>query len=59
LFTVQMEEKLRESLVKTIPLRRMAKPVEIANTILFFASPGADYITGQVLSVSGGLTMHG
>ncbi len=59
LFTVQMEEKLRESLVKAIPLRRMADPVEIANIILFFASPAADYITGQVLSVSGGLTMHG
>jgi 2-hydroxycyclohexanecarboxyl-CoA dehydrogenase len=59
LFTVQMEEKLREALVKAIPLRRMANPVEIANTILFFASPAADYITGQVLSVSGGLTMHG
>jgi 2-hydroxycyclohexanecarboxyl-CoA dehydrogenase len=59
LFTVQMDEKLRESLVKAIPLRRMASPVEIANTILFFASPAADYITGQVLSVSGGLTMHG
>ena len=59
LFTVQMEEKLRDALVKAIPLRRMANPVEIANTILFFASPAADYITGQVLSVSGGLTMHG
>jgi 2-hydroxycyclohexanecarboxyl-CoA dehydrogenase len=54
-----MEEKLREALVKAIPLRRMADPVEIANIILFFASPAADYITGQVLSVSGGLTMHG
>jgi 2-hydroxycyclohexanecarboxyl-CoA dehydrogenase len=59
LFTEQMEEKLREALVKAIPLRRMASPVEIANVILFFASPAADYITGQVLSVSGGLTMHG
>src|SRR5215475_937408 len=59
LFTVQMEEKLREALVKAIPLRRMADPAEIANIILFFASPAADYITGQVLSVSGGLTMHG
>jgi len=59
LFTVAMDEKLRESLVKAIPLRRMANPIEIANVILFFASPAADYITGQVLSVSGGLTMHG
>lgn len=59
LFTVAMDEKLRDSLVRAIPLRRMAAPVEIANAILFFASPAADYITGQVLSVSGGLTMHG
>lgn len=59
LFTVAMDVKLRESLVKAIPLRRMASPFEVANTILFFASPAADYITGQVLSVSGGLTMHG
>jgi 2-hydroxycyclohexanecarboxyl-CoA dehydrogenase len=59
LFTVAMEEKLRDALVKAIPLRRMADPVEIANVILFFTSPAADYITGQVLSVSGGLTMHG
>jgi 2-hydroxycyclohexanecarboxyl-CoA dehydrogenase len=59
LFTVAMDAKLRESLIKAIPLRRMASPVEIANAILFFASPAADYITGQVLSVSGGLTMHG
>ena len=59
LFTEQMEDKLRESLVRAIPLKRTADPVEIANAILFFASPGADYITGQVLSVSGGLTMHG
>ena len=59
LFTVAMDEKLRDALVRAIPLRRMAAPVEIANAILFFASPAADYITGQVLSVSGGLTMHG
>ena len=50
---------LREALVKAIPLRRLAQPVEVANAIVFFASPATDYITGQVLSVSGGLTMHG
>lgn len=59
LFTEAMQESLREALIKAIPLRRMALPSEIANVILFFASPAADYITGQVLSVSGGLTMHG
>ncbi|MGA8707544.1 MAG: SDR family NAD(P)-dependent oxidoreductase [Steroidobacteraceae bacterium] len=59
LFTRAMEEPLRNALIKAIPLRRMALPAEIANTILFFSSPAADYITGQVISVSGGLTMHG
>ena len=59
LFTQAMEEPLRNSLIKAIPLRRMALPAEIANMILFFSSPAADYITGQVISVSGGLTMHG
>ena len=51
--------KLREALVKAIPLKRLAQPAEVANAIVFFAAPATDYITGQVLSVSGGLTMHG
>ena len=59
LFTEAMDEKLRESLIRAIPLRRTAQPWEIAHTILYFSSPATDYITGQVLSVSGGLTMHG
>ncbi|MDP6351621.1 MAG: SDR family NAD(P)-dependent oxidoreductase [Alphaproteobacteria bacterium] len=50
-------EKMRAALTKVIPFRRVAQPQEIANAILFFASARADYITGQVLSVSGGLTM--
>ncbi len=52
-------EKLREAFVKAIPFRRFAKPEEIADAILFFAGPESDYITGQVLSVSGGLTLAG
>lgn len=52
-------EKLREAFVKAIPFRRFAKPQEIADAILFFASPRSDYVTGQVLSVSGGLTFAG
>ena len=52
-------EKLREAFVKAIPFRRFAKPEEIAEAILFFAGPRSDYITGQVLSVSGGLTLAG
>jgi 2-hydroxycyclohexanecarboxyl-CoA dehydrogenase len=52
-------EKLKESFLRAIPFRRFAKPQEIADAILFFASPRSDYITGQVLSVSGGLTFAG
>ena len=50
-------EKMREALTRAIPLRRVGKPSEVADAALFFASPRADYVTGQVLSVSGGLTM--
>jgi len=52
-------EKLREAFVKAIPFRRFAKPQEIADAVLFFASGRSDYITGQVLSISGGLTFAG
>jgi 2-hydroxycyclohexanecarboxyl-CoA dehydrogenase len=52
-------EKLMDSLIRSIPFRRLAKPEEIAAAVAFFASPDADYVTGQVLSVSGGLTMAG
>jgi len=52
-------EKLRDAFVKAIPFRRVGKPEEVADAILFFASGHSDYITGQVLSVSGGLTMSG
>jgi 2-hydroxycyclohexanecarboxyl-CoA dehydrogenase len=56
LFAAQ-PERMREALTRAIPFRRLAQPREIADAILFFAGPGSDYITGQVLSVSGGLTM--
>ena len=52
-------EKLKEALVKAIPFRRLAMPEEVAAPVLFFASDAASFITGQVLSVSGGLTMAG
>ncbi|TXI41814.1 MAG: SDR family oxidoreductase [Mycobacterium sp.] len=52
-------EKLKEALIKAIPFRRLATPEEVAAPVLFFASDAAAFITGQVLSVSGGLTMAG
>jgi 2-hydroxycyclohexanecarboxyl-CoA dehydrogenase len=50
-------ERMREALTRAIPFRRIAQPIEIAHAVLFFLSRRSDYITGQVLSVSGGLTM--
>lgn len=52
-------DKVKEALIKAIPLRRLGKPEEVADAVLFFAGGGASYCTGQVLSVSGGLTMAG
>ncbi|MBO0855148.1 MAG: SDR family oxidoreductase [Nocardia sp.] len=58
LFQAQAEG-LKEALIKAIPFRRLAQPEEVAAPVQFFASPDASFITGQVLSVSGGLTMAG
>jgi 2-hydroxycyclohexanecarboxyl-CoA dehydrogenase len=52
-------DKVKEALTKAIPFRRLGRPEEVANAILFFGSDRATYITGQVISVSGGLTMAG
>lgn len=52
-------EKLREAFTKAIPLGRLGQPQDLAAAIAFFASDDAGFITGQVLSVSGGLTMNG
>ena len=52
-------DKVKEALTKAIPLRRLGKPEEVADAVVFFAGDGASYVTGQVLSVSGGLTMAG
>ncbi len=49
--------KVIDAITKSIPLRRTGQPEDIAEAVVFLASPSADYITGQTLSVSGGLTM--
>lgn len=52
-------EKMRQAFEKAIPLRRVAKPEEVAGAAVFFSSDLANFITGQTISVSGGLTMFG
>jgi len=52
-------EKLVEAFARAIPLGRIGQPRDLPGAILFFASEDAAFVTGQVLSVSGGLTMNG
>ena len=52
-------EKLIEAFTRAIPLGRIGQPDDLPGAIVFFASDDAGFITGQVLSVSGGLTMNG
>ena len=53
------KEKLRTAFAKAVPMGRLGKPDDLPGAVAFFASDDAAFITGQVLSVSGGLTMHG
>jgi 3-oxoacyl-[acyl-carrier protein] reductase len=55
--TVDLPEDLKDSMMKLTPLGRMGKPEEIAYAVAFFASDEAAYVTGQVLSVDGGMMM--
>ena len=52
-----MDDKLRAGLERAIPMRRIGQPADIAPVVVFLASDAAGYVTGQTLSVSGGLTM--
>lgn len=51
--------KVIDAMTRAVPFRRLGTPEEIAAAVAFLASADADFITGQVLSVSGGLTMAG
>jgi 2-hydroxycyclohexanecarboxyl-CoA dehydrogenase len=58
-FFAKQPEKMQQALIRAIPFRRLARPEEIADAVAFLVSDRASFITGQVLSVSGGLTMAG
>lgn len=55
--TDALNEKQRETILSQIPMQRLGRPEDIANAALFLASPLADYVTGQVLTVDGGMVM--
>lgn len=56
--TAQVAQEIRDQIIATVPMGRMAQPVEIANAVAFLCSDGAGYITGANLPVNGGMFMH-
>jgi NAD(P)-dependent dehydrogenase (short-subunit alcohol dehydrogenase family) len=58
LLRAQSDQNVIDKMIKAVPLKRMGQPEEQAAAIVFLASDEASYITGQTLSVSGGLTMN-
>ena len=55
----EQADKLRAALERSIPLKRLGTADDIAGIVAFLASEEANFIVGQTISVSGGLTMHG
>lgn len=55
--TEELSEEVRKKYLEQIPLGRLGEPEDIANATLFLASPFSNYITGQVITVDGGMTM--
>lgn len=55
--TAKLGEDVRKALLNQIPLGTLGQPEDVANAALFFASPLARYVTGQVLAVDGGMAM--
>ena len=55
--TASLSEKVKEEASKNIPLKRLGDPEDVANLVRFLASDAANYITGQVINVDGGMVM--
>ena len=50
-------DRVKEEVIKTIPMKKIGEPKEIANLVLFLSSNLSNYITGQVINVDGGMVM--
>jgi 3-oxoacyl-[acyl-carrier protein] reductase len=53
-----LTDKVKENILSVIPLKKLGKPEDVANTVLFLSSEYASYITGQVINVDGGMVMQ-
>ena len=55
--TKSLPDRVKEEILKSIPMKKMGNPKEVANLVLFLSSNLSDYITGQVINVDGGMVM--
>ena len=55
--TDKLNDQQKETILTNVPLKRLGKPEDVAKTVLFLCSSDSDYITGQVLTVDGGMVM--
>ena len=55
--TRDLSEEIRKGLLERIPLQRLGQPEDVAGVVAFLCSPAANYITGQILTVDGGMVM--
>ena len=55
---IRTDERFKDRYLERVPLGRWAEPEEIAPVFVFLASPGASYMTGQLVGADGGLSIH-
>lgn len=55
--TKNLPDKVKEEIIKSIPMKKIGDPKEVANLVLFLSSNLSDYITGQVINLDGGMVM--